>query len=45
MIEEIKKIIHDPKIIFLNQKKYHYKPVRIGNAFSRNYIEYKSIWR
>ena len=31
------------KIIFLNQKpKDNYKPVRIGNAFSSNYIEYKS---
>ena len=32
------------KLIFLNQKpkEDNYKPVRIGNAFSSNYIEYKS---
>ena len=39
-IEEIKKILYDPRNNLF--KEDHYKPVRIGNAFSSNYIEYKS---
>ena len=41
-IEEIKKIIYDPRNNFFKQEEDHYKPVRIGNVFSSNYIEYKS---
>ena len=41
-IEEIKKILYDPKNNLLQPKEDNYKPVRIGNAFSSNYIEYKS---
>ena len=41
-MKEIKKILYDSKNIFLKPKEDNYKPVRIGNAFSSNYIEYKS---
>ena len=41
-MEEIKKNAYDSKNSFFKSKKDNYKPVRIGNAFSRNYIEYKS---
>ena len=41
-IEEIKKIFYDSKNNFFKPKEDNYKPVRIGNAFSSNYIEYKS---
>ena len=41
-IEEIKKIIHDSKNNFFKPNEDNYKPVRIVNAFSSNYIEYKS---
>ena len=30
------------KIIFLNPKEDYCKPAKIGDAFSDNYIEYKS---
>ena len=40
-IEEIKKILHDPKKKFFKPKKDNYNPVRIGDAFSSNDIEYK----
>ena len=40
-IEEIKNILYDLKNNFFKPKEDNYKPVRIGNAFSSNYIEYK----
>ena len=36
-IEEIEKILYE-----LKEEEDYYKPVRTGNAFSSNYIEYKS---
>ena len=39
-IEEIKKILYDPRNNLFKQEEDHYKPVRVGNAFSSNYIEY-----
>ena len=42
-IEEIKKILYDPKNNLFQPEEDHYKPVRIGNTFSSNYIEYKSM--
>ena len=30
------------EIIFLGHKKVHYKPEKTVNAFSSNYIEYRS---
>ena len=41
-IEEIKKILYDPKNNIFKPKENNYKPVRIGNAFSISYVEYKS---
>ena len=41
-IEEIKKILYDPRNNLFRQEKDNYKPVIVGNAFSSNYIEYKS---
>ena len=41
-IEEIKKNLGDPRNNLFKQEEDRYKPVRIGNAFSSNYIEYKS---
>ena len=41
-IEEIKKILYVAKNNLFKPKEDNYKPVRIGNAFSINYIEYKS---
>ena len=41
-IEEIKKILFDPRNNLFKPKEDNYKPTRIGNAFSTNYIEYKS---
>ena len=41
-IEEIKKTLYNPKNNLFKPKEDNYKPIRIGNAFSRNYIEYKS---
>ena len=41
-IEEIKKSFYDPKNNLFKLKEDNYKPVRIGDAFSGNYIEYKS---
>ena len=41
-IDEIKKILYDPKKNLFQPEEDRYKPVRIGNAFSSNYIEYKS---
>ena len=41
-IEEIKNNFYDPKNNLFKPKEDNYKPVRIGNAFSSNYIESKS---
>ena len=41
-IEEIKKNLYNPKDNLFKPKEDNYKPIRIGNAFSSNYIEYKS---
>ena len=41
-IEEIKIILYDPRNNLFKPEENHYKPTRIGNAFSSNYIEYKS---
>ena len=41
-IEEIKKKNYDPKNSHFKTKEDNYNPVRIGNVFSSNYIEYKS---
>ena len=41
-MEESKKILYNPRNNLFNSEEDHYKPVRIGNAFSSNYIEYKS---
>ena len=41
-IEEIKKNFYDPKNNLFKLKEDNYKPVKIGNAFSNNYIEYES---
>ena len=40
--KKLKKVIYDPRNKLFKPKKDHYKPVKIGNAFSINYIEYKS---
>ena len=40
--EEIKNIFYDPKNNIFKQEEDNYKLVRIGYAFSSNYIEYKS---
>ena len=39
-IEEISKFLYDPRIDLFKPED-HYKPLRIGNSFSSNYIEYK----
>ena len=36
------KTLYGPKNNIFKPKQDNYKPIRIGNAFSRNYIEYKS---
>ena len=41
-IDEIKKILYDPRNNLSKQEEDNYKPERTGNAFSGNYIEYKS---
>ena len=41
-MEEIRKFFHDPKNNLFKPKEDNNKPVRIGNAFSSDYIEYKS---
>ena len=41
-IEEIKKILYDPRNNLFKTEEELYKPVTIGNAFSSNYIEYKT---
>ena len=41
-IEEIKKILFDSRNNLLKKEEDNYKPVKISNAFSSNYIEYKS---
>ena len=38
-IEEIKKILYDPKDDLSKQEEDNYKPERIGNAFSSSYIK------
>ena len=40
--EEIKEILYDPRNNLSKQEEDNYKPEKIGNAFSSNYIEYKS---
>ena len=41
-IEETKKILYDLRYNLFKQEEDDYKSVRINNAFSSNYIEYKS---
>ena len=41
-IEEVKKILYDPRNNLFKLKEYNYKPIKIGNDFSNNYIEYES---
>ena len=41
-MKKVKKKIYDSKNNFFKPKEDNYKPVRTGNAFSNNYIEYKS---
>ena len=41
-IKQIKKILYDSRNNLSKQEEDNYKPERIGNAFSNNYIEYKS---
>ena len=41
-IEEIKKVLYDPRNNLSKHEEDNYKPERIGNAFSRNDVEYKS---
>ena len=41
-IEKIKIIFYGPRNDLLKQEEDPYKPVGTGNAFSKNYIEYKS---
>ena len=41
-IEQIKKTLYDPYNNLFKPKEGNYKPIRIGNAFKSNYIEYKS---
>ena len=36
------KLMRDIKTLFELDKEDDYKPVRTGNAFNRNYIEYES---
>ena len=36
------KLMRDIKTLFELDKEDYYKPVRTGNAFNRNYIEYES---
>ena len=35
------KILRDIRTLFESDQKEYYKPIRIGNAFSNNYIEYE----
>ena len=41
-IEKIKKILYVLKNNIFKPEEGYYKLIRIGNAFSSNYIEYKS---
>ena len=41
-IEGIKEIIYDLKNNLLKPKEDNYQPIKIGNGFSSNYIEYRS---
>ena len=41
-IKEIKNILYGPRNNLFKQQEDNYKPERIGNTFSSNYIEYKS---
>ena len=36
-------IVRDIRVIFESEKKDYYKPIRIKNFHSNNYIEYESI--
>ena len=40
--DKIKIIFYEPGKNLFKPEEIYYKPVRIGNAFSSNYIEYKS---
>ena len=42
MQEIKKKILFDPKNNLFKPEEDHYKPIKIDNAFSSNYVEYKS---
>ena len=42
IIKEIKEILYNPRNNLFKQEEDNYKPVRIGNDFSSNYIKYKS---
>ena len=37
-----KEILYDPRNNLFKPEEDHYKPVKIGNAFISNYVEYKS---
>ena len=41
-IEKMKKFLYALKNNIFKPEEGYYKPIRIGNAFSSNYIEYKS---
>ena len=36
------KLIRDIRTLFASTEEEYYEPVRLGNAFSNNYIEYKN---
>ena len=36
------KVLRDIRTLYESDKEDDYKPIRIGNAFSSNYIEYES---
>ena len=40
-MEEIKINLYNPRNNLFKPKEDNYKPIRIGNAFSSNYIDYK----
>ena len=35
-------MLRDIRTLYQSDKEDYYKPIRIGNAFSSNYIEYES---
>ena len=43
MKKDIKdKVLRDVRTLFESDEEDYYKPIRTGNAFSNNYIEYES---